>query len=146
VRHRTHIRYLTGRACLVHVVDLSPGMIALAQHDHAGIATQVVEITDLPGPDARFDGVLYWSSIIHVADSDLGDISRSTSSAATNGVVLVAFQTGEGACDVAAGYRKLGDDVTLTRFPPHGRPGVAHARRSRLRRRAAARTSASPRK
>lgn len=33
-----------------------------------------------------------------------------------NGVVLVAFQAGEGESEVGAGYRMLGHDVTLVRF------------------------------
>lgn len=110
-------RYLADRGCLVHGVDLSPGMIAMARRDHADIDTRVASMTNLPFPDARFDGILYWYSVIHVSDADVaaafGEARRVLR---PNGVVLVAFQAGEGVRDVAAGYRKLGYDVTLTRF------------------------------
>jgi ubiquinone/menaquinone biosynthesis C-methylase UbiE len=110
-------RYLTDRGCVVHGVDLSPGMIAMARRDHPDIATQVASITDLPFPDARFDGLLYWYSIIHVADSDLPAVAREARRVLRpNGVVLAAFQAGEGMRDVGASYRKLGYDVILTRF------------------------------
>ena len=110
-------RYLADRGCRVQGVDLSPGMIAMARRDHADIATRVASVTELPFPDARFDGILYWYSIIHVADRDLAAAFREARRVLRpGGVVLVAFQAGEGARDVAAGYRELGYDVTLTRF------------------------------
>lgn len=110
-------RFLSDRGCVVHGVDLSPGMIAMARRDQPDIATQVASITELPFPDARFDGILYWYSIIHVADSDLAAVFHEARRVLRpGGVVLVAFQAGEGARDVAGGYRTLGYDVTLTRF------------------------------
>jgi ubiquinone/menaquinone biosynthesis C-methylase UbiE len=110
-------RYLTDRGCLVNGVDLSPGMVAMAQRDHVGISTQVASIANLPFPDQRFDAALYWYSIIHVADSDLAAVFREARRVLRpRGVVLVAFQMGEGIRDVGAGYRSLGYDVTLTRF------------------------------
>jgi ubiquinone/menaquinone biosynthesis C-methylase UbiE len=110
-------RYLADRGCVVHGIDLSPGMIAMAQRDHPDIATQVASITDLPFPEGRFDGVLYWYSIIHVADFDLAAVFHEARRVLRpGGVVLVAFQAGEGTRDVAGAYRNLGYDVTLTRF------------------------------
>lgn len=109
--------YLADRGCLVHGVDLSPGMIAMARRDHADIDTQVASMTNLPFPDARFDGILYWYSVIHVSDAGVAAAFREARRVLRpNGVVLVAFQAGGGVRDVAAGYRKLGYDVTLTRF------------------------------
>ena len=109
--------YLAERRCSVHGVDVSAGMIAMAHRDHPDIDTQVASITKLPFAEPQFDGILYWYSIIHVADSDVtaafGEARRVLR---PNGVVLVAFQAGEGIRDVAAGLRKLGYDVTLTRF------------------------------
>jgi ubiquinone/menaquinone biosynthesis C-methylase UbiE len=103
---------------VLSTVDLSPGMIAMAQRDHADIATQVAPITDLPFPDATFDGVLYWYSIIHVDESDLPAVCLEARRVLRpEGIVLIAFQAGEGARDAAAaGYRSLGYDVSLTRF------------------------------
>ncbi len=110
-------RYLTDRGCRVVGVDLSPGMIAMAQRDHPDIETQVASITELPFGDAHFGGIVYWYSTIHVADDDLAEVFREARRVLVpNGLVLVAFQVGEGSRDVAGGYRALGYDVTLTRF------------------------------
>lgn len=109
--------YLTERGCRVHGVDVSAGMIAMARRDHADIDTRVASITKLPFADARFDGILYWYSVIHVADADVAAAFREARRVLRpGGVVLVAFQAGEGVRDVAAGLRKLGYGVTLTRF------------------------------
>lgn len=110
-------RYLTDRGCSVVGVDLSPGMIAMARRGHADIETRVSSITDLPFPAAQFDGILYWYSTIHVADDGLAAVFREARRVLRpNGLVLVAFQAGDGSRDVAGGYRALGYDVTLTRF------------------------------
>jgi ubiquinone/menaquinone biosynthesis C-methylase UbiE len=110
-------RYLIDKGCRVRGVDLSPGMIAMAQRDHADIPTQVASITDLPFPDASFDAALYWYSIIHIADSDLAAVFREARRVLRpRGVVLVGFQAGEATHDIGASYRSLGYDVRLTRF------------------------------
>lgn len=110
-------RYLTDRGCRVRGVDLSPGMIAVAQREHADISTQVASITRLPFPDAEFDGILFWYSIVRVADTDLPTVFREARRVLRpDGVALVAFQAGRGTRDVAGSFRALGHDVTLTRF------------------------------
>jgi SAM-dependent methyltransferase len=117
MRHRTHVPLPVRSGMSRPRCGSLAGMIAMAQRDHPDITTQVASITDLPFPDARFDGVLYWYSIIHVADSDLAAVwLEARRVLRPNGVVLVAFQAGEGACDAAGGYRSLGYDVSLTRF------------------------------
>ena len=110
-------RHLSDRGCHVQGIDLSPGMISMAHRDHPDIATQVGTMTDLPFPAARFDGILYWYSVIHVADSELAavvDGARRVLRPA--GLVLLAFQVGQGARDVGAAYRKRGYDISVTRF------------------------------
>lgn len=110
-------RYLTDRGCTTHGVDLSPGMIAMAHRDHPDLRAGVASIVDLPFPDARFDGVVYWYSIIHVPDADLPVVFREARRVLRpGGVMLVAFQTGDGVSDVGTVYRRLGYAVTLTRF------------------------------
>ncbi|MBO1756549.1 class I SAM-dependent methyltransferase [Allobranchiibius sp. CTAmp26] len=109
--------YLSDRGCTVHGVDLSPGMIAMAQRDHPGLATQVASIANLPFADATFDGLLYWYSIIHVPDPELPEVfEQARRVLRPGGVMLVAFQAGNGVSDVGAAYRRLGYAVTLTRF------------------------------
>lgn len=110
-------RYLSDRGCRVRGVDLSPGMIAVARREHADISTQVASITDLPFPDAEFDGVLLWYSVIHVADADLPTVfGEARRVLRPGGVALIAFQAGQGSRDVGGGFRALGYDVCLTRF------------------------------
>ncbi len=89
-------RYLSDRGCHVHGVDLSPGMIAVARREHADISTHVASITDLPFPDAQFDGVLLWYSVIHIADADLPTVFGEAGRVLRpGGVALVAFQAGQ---------------------------------------------------
>ncbi len=110
-------RYLKDRGCHVRGVDLSPGMVVMARRDHPDIKTEVASITSLPFPDNSFDGLFYWYSIIHVPDDDLRAVfDEARRVLRPDGVVLVAFQVGEGESEVGAGYRRLGHDVTLVRF------------------------------
>ncbi|WP_375504896.1 class I SAM-dependent DNA methyltransferase [uncultured Jatrophihabitans sp.] len=110
-------RYVSDRGCRVRGVDLSPGMIAVARREHADISTQVASITDLPFPDAEFDGVLLWYSVIHIADEDLPAVFREARRVLRpGGFALIAFQSGQGSRDVGGGFRALGYDVRLTRF------------------------------
>lgn len=110
-------RYLSDRGCHVCGVDLWPGMIAVARREHADIRTQVASITNLPFPDAEFDGVLLWYSVIHIADTDLATVFREARRVLRpGGVALIAFQAGQGSRDVGGSFRALGHDVALTRF------------------------------
>ncbi|MEO5833919.1 MAG: methyltransferase domain-containing protein [Nakamurella sp.] len=110
-------RYLTDRGCHVRGVDLSPGMVAVAHRDHPDITTEVASITALPFPDDSFDGLFYWYSVIHVPDENMQAVfDEARRALRPDGVVLVAFQAGEGATEVGAGYRRLGHDVTIMRF------------------------------
>lgn len=110
-------RYLTARGCHVRGVDLSPGMVAVARRDHPDIKTEVGSITVLPFPTDSFDGLFYWYSVIHVPDDELRKVfDEARRVLRPDGVVLVAFQVGEGESEVGAGYRRLGHDVTLIRF------------------------------
>jgi ubiquinone/menaquinone biosynthesis C-methylase UbiE len=109
-------RYLADRGVQVTGLDLSPGMLAVARRDHPGVPVVEGTVTHLPFDAARFDGVLFWYSLIHVADPDL---ARALAEAARvlrpDGLVLVAFQVGEGVWDVGRGLRDRGHDVSLVR-------------------------------
>lgn len=108
--------YLANRSCDVTGVDLSSGMLARARRDHPQFATAVASLTHLPFADGSFDGVLSWYSTIHLSDTDLrlalaeaGRVLRPT------GLLLLAFQGGDGVRDIAQGMRDLGHDVVLQR-------------------------------
>ncbi len=108
----------------VLLTDPSPGMLDIARSkieaaDVADADTIVYDIPgDLPFPDAAFDGVLCWYSLIHLTDDELpvalAEVARVLR---PGGLVLVAFQKGEGTWDVGTGLRERGHDVELVRFP-----------------------------
>lgn len=111
-------RRLADRGCAVTGIDLSPGMLAMARRDHPDLEVAQGSVTDLPFPEAAFDGVLCWYSLIHLTDDELpvalAEVARVLR---PGGLVLVAFQKGEGTWDVGAGLRERGHDVELVRFP-----------------------------
>jgi ubiquinone/menaquinone biosynthesis C-methylase UbiE len=109
-------RYLAERGCRVAGVDLSPGMVAMARHDHGDLPFTVGSLSDLPFPDNQFDGVMLWYSIIHTAPAGQPRIFAEASRVVRpGGHVLVGFQSGEGARDVSAAYRRFGHEIRLHR-------------------------------
>lgn len=107
---------LAAAACRVVGVDLSEGMIRRARRDHPDFDTCVGSITALPFPDDSFDGLVYWYSIIHTPDEELGTVfAEARRALRPEGHILVAFQAGQGIQDLAPGYRRLGHDVELHR-------------------------------
>jgi SAM-dependent methyltransferase len=108
---------LAGLGCRVEGVDLSPEMVRRARRDHAEYPTQVASISDLPFPDGAFDGVFSWYSTIHSPDAQLPCLLRELRRVVRpGGLVLVAFQAGEGVRDVSESYRRRGHDVVLHRW------------------------------
>ncbi|WP_342372275.1 methyltransferase domain-containing protein [Propioniciclava soli] len=108
--------YLAARGCNPAGVDLSAGMIRRARSDHPGFPTAVASLTALPFPDATFDGVFAWYSLIHTPDASLPPIVAELRRVLTpGGVLLVAFQAGEGVRDIGAAFGPYGHDVTLLR-------------------------------
>ncbi|WP_088282084.1 class I SAM-dependent methyltransferase [Kineosporia sp. A_224] len=107
---------LAAAGCRAVGADLSPEMVRRARQDHPGFETRVGSLTALPYPDGSFDGVLSWYSTIHTPherlDAALAEIRRVLR---PRGLVLVAFQAGEGSRDVAQGMRRLGLEVVLVR-------------------------------
>lgn len=101
----------------VEGMDLSPGMVRRAQADHGQFRSRVGSLTALPFPDSSFDGVFSWYSTIHNPDDDLAQILRETHRVLrSGGVLLLAFQCGEGVSDVSQSYRRRGHDITLHRY------------------------------
>lgn len=109
-------RYLTDRGCTVVGVDLSPGMLAVARRDHPDLDVREASLLELPFEADAFDGILLWYSLIHLADDELpvalAEVARVVR---PGGLVLVAFQVGNGVWDVGRSLRERGHDVTLVR-------------------------------
>lgn len=109
--------YLAHRGCLVQGIDASTGMIRRAQQDHPEFTTRVGNLNNLPYTDGAFDGVFSWHSTIHTSDDQLpqalAEMHRVTK---RGGLVLVAFQVGEGAREVGQGFRRRGYDIELIRY------------------------------
>lgn len=110
-------RYLAERGCLVQGVDLSSSMIAIARRDMPELAFAVGSLADLPYRDRQFAGVMLWYSIIHTPPTGQ---SRLFAEAARvlrpAGHLLVGFQSGVGARDVAPTLRQFGHEVRLERY------------------------------
>ncbi|GAA2451443.1 class I SAM-dependent methyltransferase [Actinomadura vinacea] len=52
-------------------IDLSPGMIDVAQREHPGLRFEVGSMTDLDLPAASVTGLLAWQSLIHIPDDEV---------------------------------------------------------------------------
>ncbi|WP_415853919.1 class I SAM-dependent methyltransferase [Sinomonas sp. G460-2] len=103
--------------CQVEGIDLSPEMIRRAQQDHPSFPSQVASISALPFPDGSFDGVFSWYSTIHSPGPDLPRIlAEARRVLRPAGLLLVAFQTGQGVRDLSEAYRRLGHNITLRRY------------------------------
>src|SRR3954462_4740652 len=50
--------YLAGRGLSPRGVDLSPGMVEVAQREHPGFAYEVADLRELPFEDASLAGVV----------------------------------------------------------------------------------------
>jgi SAM-dependent methyltransferase len=110
-------RYLADRGCAVAGVDLSPGMVAAGRRAHPDLDLRVASLSDLPFEDGRFAGALLWYSTIHTPDPDLPALlAEVVRVVRPGGALLVGFQAGEGARDLAEAYTRHGHDVTLTRY------------------------------
>ena len=110
-------RYLADRGCRVRGLDLSPGMVAMARRDHPDLTFTVGSLTDLPWPDGQFAGVLLWYSIIHTPPASQARLfAEAARVLRPAGHLLVGFQAGTGARDVAAAYRRFGHEVELERY------------------------------
>ncbi|MBT9254657.1 class I SAM-dependent methyltransferase [Phycicoccus sp. MAQZ13P-2] len=110
-------RYLVDRGLSVVGVDLSPGMLAMARRDHPDLELYEGSLTALPLDDDSVDGVVFWYSLIHLADDELPHaLAEAVRVLRPGGHVLLAFQKGEGTYDVGAGLRERGHHVSLVRW------------------------------
>jgi ubiquinone/menaquinone biosynthesis C-methylase UbiE len=89
--------FLAQRGLSVTGIDLSPAMVDRARALHPDMTFEVGTMTDLAVPDARFNGIVAFYSIIHLTtDAEvrtaLGEFHRIL---APGGLLLVAVHLGE---------------------------------------------------
>lgn len=114
-------RWLAERGVLVRGIDLSPGMVEVARRQQPDVDFRVGSITALPWANDAFDGVLLWYSTIHGDEADLATaLAEAARVLRPSGLVLVAFQVGDGVREIGQGFRALGHEVSLLRYhrPP----------------------------
>lgn len=98
-------------------VDLSPGMIEVAEGAHPGIDFRVGSITQLELPDATFAGVICWWSIIHLPRSVVPQaIAEFHRVLAPGGGLLLGFHLGTGSTHKTSGYGGHAMDVHVHRW------------------------------
>ncbi len=89
--------FLAQLGLAVTGIDLSPAMVDRGRALHPDMTFEVGTMTDLGGPDGRFNGIVAFYSIIHLtADADvraaLGEFHRVL---VAGGLLLVAVHLGE---------------------------------------------------
>jgi ubiquinone/menaquinone biosynthesis C-methylase UbiE len=100
-------------------LDLSPGMIEVAQRDHPELDFRIGSMTALEFPGESFGGVVTWWSIIHlprdVVPQALSEFHRVL---APGGVLLMGFHVGEESTHKTSGYGDLPMDLWVHRWLP----------------------------
>jgi SAM-dependent methyltransferase len=77
-------------------VDLSPGMIAVARHDHPHLRFEVSSMTNLSLPASSLAGLLAWQSLIHIPDEDVPTVfEHFHRSLRPGGLLQLLFHTGD---------------------------------------------------
>ncbi len=119
---------LRERGMRVIGLDLSIGMIQIAQRDHPTIGFAVGSMTDLPFPDARIAGVISWWSLIHlpraVVPRALEECHRVLG---PGGVLLLGFHAGAGSTHKTSGYGGHAMNVQVHRWQPEELTALAVA-------------------
>jgi ubiquinone/menaquinone biosynthesis C-methylase UbiE len=86
-------------------IDLSPGMIDVAQRDHPGLRFEVGSMTDLRLGDASMAGLLSFWSLVHIPDDEIpavfGQFRRVLR---PGGPLLLGFHAGDGSRLKTEGY------------------------------------------
>lgn len=101
-------RFLSERGLDVTGVDLSPGMIAIAERMNAGMRFEVADMRSLPVGDGTCSGIVAFYSVIHIAREDVPTVLREMYRVLQpKGKLLIAFHGGTGsvANDEFLGHR-----------------------------------------
>ena len=89
--------YLAGRGLSPCGVDLSPGMVEVAQREHPGFAYEVADLRELPFEDASLAGVVCWYSLIYLApDARACAFAELARVVKPGGYLVTAFKHGDG--------------------------------------------------
>lgn len=76
-------------------IDLSPGMIEQARHEHPDLRFEVVSMTELPLGNDSVGGLLAWWSLIHIPDTTIPLVLNHFRRALRpGGPLLVGFHVG----------------------------------------------------
>ncbi|MGW2769800.1 class I SAM-dependent DNA methyltransferase [Streptomyces sp. NPDC001275] len=77
-------------------IDLSPGMIQVARHDHPGVRFDLGSMTDLELADASMTGLVAWYSLIHVPDDEISSVfAHFQRVVRPGGPLLLSFHVGD---------------------------------------------------
>ncbi|MCF0094158.1 class I SAM-dependent methyltransferase [Micromonospora sp. MH99] len=86
-------------------IDLSPGMIAVARHEHPDLRFEVGSMTDLDLPDGSVAGLVAWYSLIHIPDERLGQVlAHFRRVVRPGGPLLVGYHVGDETTLKTEGY------------------------------------------
>jgi SAM-dependent methyltransferase len=99
-------------------VDMSPGMLAVAQGSHPGLSFTQGYMSALPVADGALAGLVAWYSIIHTPPERLAEVFTEFGRALRpGGELLLAFQAGDEQVHLHQAY---GHAITLDayRLPP----------------------------
>ncbi len=111
-----HVGAFLGRLGL-HVtgIDLSPAMVERARALHAEVTFEVGTMTELAAPDARWQGLIAFYSIIHLtSDAEIRAALREFHrTVAEGGLVLVAVHLGDHGDTVVHSDEMLGVGVDM---------------------------------
>jgi ubiquinone/menaquinone biosynthesis C-methylase UbiE len=103
--------YLASRGLSPRGVDLSPGMIAVAQRENPGFAYEVADLRALPFAEASLAGVVCWFSLIYLAPEAraraFAELARVVQ---PGGYLVTAFKHGDGTLRRNGPSTKLGVD------------------------------------
>jgi SAM-dependent methyltransferase len=111
--------FLNDAGVDVFGIDLSPEMIAIAQHDYPALRFQVGTMTDLDLADHSLVGIVAFWSVIHVPDHAIpGVLEQFRRVLRPQGLCLVGFHVGDETRHTSDGYTGRPISVESHHRPP----------------------------